>query len=476
MSNAKKLGIFALTLLITGAIDSIRNLPATALFGSSLFFFFILAAIFFLIPTALISAELTANLPAGGIYQWTRLAFGKRAAFCAIWLQWINNIIWFPTMLSFIAGTLAYLIDPNLVQNKYYLIGIILTLFWLLTLANLRGIYFSSRITSFCAVIGLLIPMVFIIGLFSVWLILGNPIQLTFTAQSLLPDLTNNNTWISLTAIIFGFAGMELATVHIRDVQNPRTTFPFALLASTILILVTMGVGSLAIACIIPSSQINLLNGAIQTFDHFLTAFHLTWLLPILVLLLLAGSIGGIISWMISPIKGLDQAAADGFLSPGLSAKNDAGMPQPLFLIQAVVVSLICVVFFLFPNVNASYWFLSALSTQLYILMYLWMFFSALKLCGRFPPANAFTIPGGKLAVYGICGLGIIGCLVTFAVGFIPPVNLNIGSPVYYESIFVTGLIIMLLPLLFFYRYQRRKNQQENDQAKELIINPTEMA
>src|SRR5579863_4249534 len=94
----KKAGLttIPLTLLITGAIDSIRNLPAAALFGSSLVFFFFFAAIVFLIPTALVSAELSASMEEGGIYQWTRSAFGERIGFLAVWLQWINNVVWFP--------------------------------------------------------------------------------------------------------------------------------------------------------------------------------------------------------------------------------------------------------------------------------------------------------------------------------------------------------------------------------------------
>src|SRR3990167_3266322 len=137
MQPSRKITTFALTLLITGSIDSIRNLPATALFGSTLIFFFIFAAVFFLIPTALVSAELTANIGEGGIYQWTRRAFGEKAGFLAIWLQWINVVVWLPTILSFIAGTAAYLIDPALAQNKLYLVSVIIGTFWIITLINI---------------------------------------------------------------------------------------------------------------------------------------------------------------------------------------------------------------------------------------------------------------------------------------------------------------------------------------------------
>ena len=91
----QKISLFSLAMLITGAIDSIRNLPASALFGAEILFFFALAAICFLLPTALISAELSASLPAeGGIYQWTKHAMGKNLGFVAVWLQWINTMVW----------------------------------------------------------------------------------------------------------------------------------------------------------------------------------------------------------------------------------------------------------------------------------------------------------------------------------------------------------------------------------------------
>ena len=130
--SSEKISVLALVLLITGAIDSIRNLPATALFGSSLIFFFIFSAIVFLIPVALVSAELSSTWSEeeGGVYSWVRHAFGDNMAFFTIWLQWINTMVWYPSILLFIAGTLAYLINPELAQNKFYLISVILIVFW----------------------------------------------------------------------------------------------------------------------------------------------------------------------------------------------------------------------------------------------------------------------------------------------------------------------------------------------------------
>lgn len=457
MTSKSKLHTLALTLLITGAIDSIRNLPAAALFGSTLIFFFIFSAIVFLIPSALVSAELAANVDEGGIYQWTRLAFGARIGFLAVWLQWISNIVWFPTILSFITGTAAYLIDPALAQNKYYLVSVILSIFWTLTLVNLRGIRVSAKFASVCATIGLLLPIALIITLFFTWLALGKPIQLHLTTANLLPNWQHMNNWIALTAIILGFMGMELASVHIKDVNQPQKTFPRALAFSTIIILTTMMLGSLAIAFVLPYDQINLVNGTIQTFDYYLNAYHLSWFTPILTLLLVIGSLGGIISWVVSPAKGLAQAAQHGFLPAFFKKENKYGVSQNILLAQAVLVSLICLAFLFLPSVNGSYWLLTSLSTQLYLLMYVLMFLSALVLRKKinYQP-QSFSIPGKKYGLALTCLLGLIGCAITLFVGFIPPDNINIGSKLYYEIIFCSGMIAMILPVGFFFWYQKK--------------------
>lgn len=458
MTTLNKLNTFALTLLITGAIDSIRNLPASALFGSTLIFFFIFAAIVFLIPTALVSAELTANVDEGGIYQWGRLAFGNRVGFFAVWLQWINNLVWFPTILSFIAGTAAYLIDPALAQNKFYMVGMILSLFWLLTLVNLRGVHVSAKFTSVCAIMGLIIPMILIISLLVVWFILGKPLQIELTSTSIFPSWEHTDNWMALTAVMLGFAGMELASVHIKDVSNPQKTFPKALAISSMIILATMMLGSLAIACVLPYKQINLVNGTIQTFAYFLSAYHLNWLIPVLTVLLVIGSLGGVISWVISPIKGLGQAAKHGFLPPFFERHNKHGVPQNLLLTQAVLVSFVCTAFLFMPSINASYWLLTALTTQLYMMMYVIMFLCGLKLRHKMNySAQTFVIPGKKIGSWLVCLLGLTGCGITLFVGFIPPNNINIGSSYSYELLFCGGMLAMLLPILFFYWYQSKK-------------------
>ncbi len=456
--SSEKISVLALVLLITGAIDSIRNLPATALFGSSLIFFFIFSAIVFLIPVALVSAELSSTWSdeEGGIYSWVRHAFGENMAFFTIWLQWINTMVWYPTILSFIAGTLAYLINPELAQNKFYLISVILIVFWSLTFLGLSGLHASSKFASFCAIAGMIIPMGFIILLAMIWLIKGNPIAIDLHLDQLLPHWSDPQSWISLTAIMTSFLGMELAAVHVRNVHNPQRNFPRAMLFSVVLILVTMIFGSLAIAFVLPNKEISLVQGVMQAFTNFFAAYHLTMLMPIIVVMLLIGSIGGMINWIISPAKGLLLAADSGFLPHSLYKLNRHGVASRILILQAMLVTLLCSGFLLFPSVNAIYWLFTDLSTELYILMYAFMFFAAVRLKYKFKELpRPFAIPGGRIGYYFTCILGLSGCGLTLVIGFFPPEeSMNIGGAHYFRVIFSIGICLMLLPayLLFLYR------------------------
>src|SRR5690242_5165306 len=236
----KKISLYSLVLLIIAAIDSIRNMPASALFGSYLIFFFVLSAIVFLIPTALVAAELSALFPEkGGVYHWVRSAWGEKWAMLAIWLQWINTMVWYPTILSFIAGTAAYLINPQLSENKAYLVACILGVFWTITLINTRGIHTSARINSLCGLIGMIIPMVFLILLGGIWFFSGQPLQIEINSSTVIPSLSNTTHWIALIAIMASFLGIELSGVHVNDIRDPQRNFPKALLISSAFILFT---------------------------------------------------------------------------------------------------------------------------------------------------------------------------------------------------------------------------------------------
>lgn len=458
--TARKIGLLSLVLLITGAIDSIRNLPTTALFGPTLIFFFIAAAILFLLPTGLVSAELSSTWhDKGGIYQWTKLAHGEKVALLPIWLQWINTMVWYPTILSFIAGTLAYLINPHLAQNKVYLVTVILAVFWLMTLLNLKGLKVSANFASFCGLIGMVVPMFLVVILGIIWLVLHRPMAIHLTLHNWLPHFGHGESWISLTAIITAFLGMELATVHVQQVYNPQKTFPKALSLSITFILFTMIFGSLAIAVVLPASKINLVDGIMAAFQQFFINYHMQWFLPVVGIMILLGSVGGMINWMISPAKGLMQVAEQGYLPKWFSYKNKHDVASHVLIVQAILVSLMCTAFLLMPSVNGSYWLLTDLSTELYVLMYIFMFIAALVIKYKYAHLEkGFQIPGGKFGMWLCCLAGILGCAIAFIIGFLPPSSINVGSASHYYLTFSIGLVLMISPVLLLYAYKKYRD------------------
>ena len=453
----KQLTLIPLILLIVGAIDSIRNLPTTALFGTTIIFFFVFSAIIFLIPTGLVSAELSSKFPnKGGIYEWVKLAFGEKIAFVGIWLQWINTMVWYPTILSFIAATAAYLINPHLADNKVYLVSIILGVFWIMTIINLYGVKVSATFAGICAVVGMIIPMILIVLLAIIWIVIGDPTVIHLTWHNSIPHLGHGSSWISLTAIMTAFLGMELATVHVNHVRNAQKTFPKALVISITGILLTMILGSLAIAFVLPANKISLVAGIMQAFANFFIAFHMHWMLPVIGVMILLGSLGGMVNWMISPAKGLFQAAQNGYLPKVFAKLNKHEAAGNVLIAQAILVSIMCLAFLLMPGVNGSYWLLTDLSTELYILMYILMFIAAIVIKYKYADKPAvFQVPGKKLGNWVLCLLGIGGCVLTFVVGFFPPTTINVGGALHYQIVFGSGVVIMILPVLFFYLYKR---------------------
>lgn len=448
-----KISFLALVLLIISAIDSNRNLPASAIFGAPLIFFFLFSAIFFLFPSALVAAELSAAFPeAGGIYHWVKEAFGEKLGLIAIWLQWINTVVWYPTILSFIAGTLTYLFDPALLDNKLYMIGAIAAIFWALTIANLFGITFSAKINTLFATVGTVFPMLLLIALGAFWLIQGNTPVIPITLDSIFPSLAKFDTWTALEAVVASFVGMELSGVHVTNVPHPQKTFPRALLLSSVYILGTMLFGSLMIAVVLPADKINLAGGLMQVFANFFEVFHLGSLVPLMSLLIVVGSVGGMINWLISPAKGLLHAAHYGFLPPFFTKSNKHGVAGRILVIQAVLVTLFCSILLFLPSVNAFYWFLTALSNSLYMLMYILMFLSIYRLRSRVIQ-SAFRVPGIKW----VSLMGLFGAGLTILFGFVPPENVAVGSAARYTTMIALGNLLLILPAFLLIAYKRCK-------------------
>lgn len=465
MSGIKplKIGLFSLVLLICVSIDSVRNLPSTALFGPTVIFLYLVSSLFLLIPGSIASAEFAYHWPEkGGIFQWVSLGLGKSMGFFAVWGQWINTIVWFPTILSFVAGSVAFLIKPAWATNPYYMVCSTLICFWLLTLLSLFGFRISGKIASFCSFFGLILPMAFIIIMAIIWVVKGHPTQVAFTHKTLLPNFHSMDDWFSLVAIMTSFEGFELVAVHMLDIKNPKKNYPRAMFIAVVVILITMVLGSLAIAIIIPKDSITLVSGVAQGFGAFLSAYHMNYLLPVLVVLMTLGNLGEMINWLSAPARGLCQAASAGFLPKMLHKKNRFNTEQNLLLIQAVLISLVSLIFLLIPTVNGAYWFLTNLSVEIYMVVYLILFIAAIRVEFTFPNRELLFSWFRHRSVYlFFYAMGIFGCIVTLIIGAYPPTNISIGSPAKYQLYFWVGMFICMAPIIPLYFYRSKNHSLE---------------
>lgn len=100
----------AMAIMIITSILSLRGLPSEAKYGVQSIFFYLFAAVVFLLPFSLVCAELASTYTkSGGLYRWVSEAFGPRWGWTAMYLEWQTVVIWFPTVLMFGAASLAYI-------------------------------------------------------------------------------------------------------------------------------------------------------------------------------------------------------------------------------------------------------------------------------------------------------------------------------------------------------------------------------
>ncbi|NNM43441.1 MAG: amino acid permease [Chlamydiae bacterium] len=446
--------VFMLAMINVAAVGNIRNWPLTAEYGFSSLFFFMLAALIFFIPVALVSAELATGWPQkGGVFVWVKEAFGHKMGFLAIWLLWLENVFYYPLVLSFIAATTAYIFNPAWAHNPLYTIGIILFFFWAATVANLFGMKISGWISTIGAVVGTFIPGIFIIVLGLMWYFKGNPLQINLSWESLIPEMNSFTQLAIFSGILLSLAGIEMSAVHAAEVKDPQKNYPRAILLSAFLILGLSIIGVLAIAIVIPKSEISLIAGSLQAFAYFLNAYGLNWLLPAMAILIAIGSLGGLSTWIIGPSKGLLAAAQSGDLPPYFRKITKSGMPKTLLITQASIVSLLSLLFVFMPTLSSAYWILTVLAAQLYLVMYIMLFAAGIKLRYKRPNVErAYKLPGKYVGMWIAAGIGILGGVFMLVVGFFPP-NETISNNVwgYFCTLFLGMVICCVAPFIIEY-------------------------
>ena len=459
IGKATKLSVATLAIMNVTAVVSLRGLPAEAEYGLSSAFYYLFAAIVFLIPTALVAAELAAMFSdkQGGVFRWVGEAFGKRMGFLAIWLQWVESTIWYPTVLTFGAVSLAFIgmngtHDMALASNRLYTLIVVLAIYWIATLISLKGMSWVGKVSKIGGLVGTIIPAGLLVVLAIIYLASGGHSQLDFHG-SFFPDLTNFNNLVLASSIFLFYAGMEMGGIHVKDVENPSVNYPKAVFIGSFVTVLIFILGTYSLGIIIPKSEINLTQSLLVGFDRYFTFIRASWLSPVIAIALAFGVLAGVLTWVSGPSKGIFAVGRAGYLPPFFQKTNKNGVQQNILLIQGALVTLLGLLFVVMPSVQSFYQILSQLTVLLYLIMYLLMFAAAIYLRYSMKSAGRpFRIGSkGNGLMWIISGLGFLGSLLAFILSFIPPGQIAVGSKAMWYAVLVIGcVVVVVIPLIIY--------------------------
>lgn len=457
VKTAAKLGVFTLMMMNIVAVISLRGLPAEAEYGMSSAFYYLFAAIVFLIPVSLVAAELAAMFPyqQGGMFRWVGEAFGQKVGFLGIWLQWIESTIWFPTVLTFGAVSLAFIgmdhvADSHLAANKLYTIVVVLAIYWLATLISLKGLGWVGKVSKIGGMVGTLIPAGILVICGVIYLAMGGHSEMDFHGD-FWPDFTNFDNVVLAASIFLFYAGMEMSGIHVRDVKNPTVNYPKAVFGGALVTVLVFVLGTYALGVIIPAKDINLVQSLLVGFDNYFRAFHMNWFTPIIAIALAFGVLAGVLTWVAGPSKGIFAVGQAGFLPPFFQKTNKSGVQKNILYLQGGAVTLLSLLFVVMPSVESFYQILSQLTVVLYLIAYLLMFAAAIYLRYSMKGAKRpFRIgKRGNWLMWLIGGVGFLGSLLAFVLSFFPPDQIAMGSNTTWFAVLFGGVaIFVILPFI----------------------------
>lgn len=451
--NENKLSIIQLAIMTTISVASLRSLPAMAVEGKASIIMYLVPALIFLIPTALISAELGTTYE-GGIYIWVREAFGNRLGFLAIWLQWIQNVVWFPIQLAFIASALAFTINKGSLSNSGFFTGIvIIVVYWMATFLALQGGTLFAKVSSIGGIIGTLFPALVLVLLGIIWIVTKQSISETYQHSSYIPKVTSFSSLVLIISNVLAYAGMEMNSVHVSQMKNPKKDFTKSIFIAFIFILCIFIFPTLAMSIAVPTDKLGMTNGIMIAFQTFFEHFKISWMGNVMSAAIFIGAVASVVTWIAGPSKGLLAAGETGLLPPFLQKRNKHGVQIGILILQGVIVTVLALIYVIVPDVSDVFLALIGMAAALYVIMYLFMFAAVVILRKKEPNIpRGYKVPMLTL----VAAVGFLACLLAFIMSFFPATG-EVAIPVSIYPILVATVVIILgVPPLIFYSIRKK--------------------
>ena len=438
--------------------------PNFASSGLHLIFFLIVAGVFWFLPVALVAAEMATvkGWENGGIYAWVGKTLGQRWGFAALFYQWFQITVGFVTMAFFVLAACAFIVGWDaLYDNPLVMFIGVAIIVWALTLTQLGGTKLTARIAKIGFFGGVLIPaIVLLVGLVA-FLATGGISELQFNPNGFVPDFTKVGTLVIFASFILAFAGVEASASHVNELKNPGKTYPMVMITLCILTIVLDTLGGLAVAMTIPQSVLegNMSTGVIAAFAAiFETHFHAGWLVYVVAVLLAAGVLAEISSWIVGPSRALLETANDGIIPKTFAKTNKNGVSVKTVVVQGIIVTIwdavLCGSMALSGGSSSSVAYLTAvgLTVVIYLAGYVLFFLAYFKLVLKHKDLpRVFHIAGGTAGKCIVAGIGLVLTLGALVISFFPSSELTAqANTVYVITLVACWIISVAIPFVIY--------------------------
>jgi glutamate:GABA antiporter len=458
----REMGFWDVLLFNIATVLGPRWIAAAAHNGTSSISLWGLAALFFFVPSALVINELSSRFPEeGGLYVWSKEAFGDFHGFVSGWLYWIYTIFYFPGLLlasTAMSGYIAGAGGTALAQNRTFLMAGSFLLLIVAVFLNIIGLNVGKWLQN-AGGAATYLPLLILTGIAAV-LYFRQGSTTHFTAVNMLPhwNWDTVNFW---SQIAFAFAGLELVSAMSEEVRDPRRTLPRAVLGSGVLIAAAYIAGTFAVLSLIPAEQVDPSSGVFAAITVGSTALRLGFIGVLAAMLVSVGNAGGVGSTVagiarVPFVVGIDRylPAAFGKIHPRWRT------PHVSILVQAVLSGAVLLVSQINETTRGAYQFLVDATIILYFIPFLYMFAAAIKLAGRPDRAanpQVVLIPGGKAGAWITGGVGFLVVLGGIGVSLVPPGDSS--NKLGFEVKLVGGTVAaILVGLTLYWRGVREKS------------------
>jgi amino acid transporter len=399
--------------VVTGV--SLRWIAAAASIGPSSILIWLCAWLFFYVPLALSVIELSSRFPAeGGLYVWTKKAFGEGPGFIAAWTYWNSNLPYFPAVLYFAASNVLFL-RPNWQRYSHspqYFVIFSVSVLSALTFINLVGMNIAKWSYNTGA-LSMWIPVLMVVGMgFIAWARFGS--ATSFQGSAMLP-IAHLRQMIFWSTLIFAFGGCETASFLAGEIKNPRRTIPRALLIAGFTIAFCYILGTFCVLLALPSGEATNLDGLVQAIERTSERLGLHGVTSTAAALIAISNIGAAAAFLAAAARLPFVAGIDGFL-PAVFGRVHPRWHTPYASVLAQGLIGIAFVFLgqAGTSVKGAYDVLVSIGVITYLVPYLFVFAALVRVQGEPTGADVILVPGGKPAAISIAIVGF--CTTMFAI------------------------------------------------------------